>query len=97
MEKQLSLNLSFGEKFCKYHEENPQIYSAFKEYALRAVRFKQHFGSKAIFEVIRWNSAVSGNDGFKVNNNYTSFYARLFELEYPRYEGFFIKRKSKFD
>ena len=97
MELQLLLNLDFGDKFCAYHEENPHIYESFKSHALRAIGTKQNFGAKAIFEIIRWNSAISGNDGFKVNNNYTSFYARLFELEHPQHEGFFRKRKSKFD
>jgi hypothetical protein len=38
---------------------------------------------------------VSGNDGFKVNNTYTSDYARLFEKDFPLYAGIFRKRLVK--
>jgi hypothetical protein len=34
-------------------------------------------------------------DGFKVNNNYTPYYARLYEAEHPELKGFFAKRKVK--
>jgi len=91
------LDLFDNKLFSQYHEENPQVYKAFKEMALKAVTFKSHFGAKAIFEVLRWKTAVSGNDGFKINNNYTSFYARMFENEFPQHKDFFRKRKSKFD
>jgi len=52
--------------------------------------------AKRIFERIRWESDVSGNDGYKVNNNYTPFYARMFEQKYPDAPKF-RKRKSKAD
>lgn len=100
METQLKLNLEeFSDKFCAYHEENPQIYEGFKKLALKAIALqnRQRFGAKALFEILRWNTAIIGNDEFKLNNNYTSFYARLFEKEFPQHVGFFEKRKSKFD
>ena len=82
--------------FKKYHEENPQIYTEFKRLAYQLInRGYKHIGSKQIFEVIRWNSMVSGNDGFKVNNTYTSDYARLFEKDHPLYAGIFRKRLCK--
>jgi hypothetical protein len=97
MSTQLQLHLHFDDSFCQYHSENPQIYAEFEKTALKAVKYRSRFGAKAIFEIIRWNTMVSGNDGFKVNNNYTSFYARLFELKHPQHAGLFSKRKSKFD
>jgi hypothetical protein len=52
----------------------------------------------AVFHIMRWErSGERKLDGFKVNNNYTSFFARRFEEENPQHEGFFRKRKSKFD
>jgi len=38
---------------------------------------------------------VEGNDGYKVNNNFTSDYARLFENDHPIYVGYFLKRLCK--
>lgn len=58
----------------------------------------KHYGAKGIFEIIRWHTGVAANgDVFDVNNNYTPYYARLFESDYPEHKGFFYKRKSKFD
>ncbi len=94
MEPQLKIQF---DKFCQYDEQNPGIYEAFKNMALRAVTFKSHFGAKAIFEQIRWNTAIKGDPPFKVNNIYTPFYARKFEAEFPEHKDFFRKRKSKFD
>ena len=95
--QQLTFEFELKIKFNQYHHDNPEIYKVFKSYALRAVKLKSHFGAKAIFEIIRWNTEISGNDEFKINNNYTALYARLFENEYPQHTGFFRKRKSKFD
>ena len=82
--------------FKKYHEENPQIYIEFKRLAFQMIILGYvRFGAKQIFEVIRWHTMVEGNDGYKVNNNYTSDYARLFENDHSIYAGYFLKRLCK--
>lgn len=84
--------------FIKYHEENPEIYEEFKKYAFQLInRGYKRIGSKQIFEVIRWHSMVSGNDKYKVNNNYTADYARKFEKDFPHHFGIFSKRLCKSD
>lgn len=95
---QLMLGLD-NAKFCTYHVHNPQIYEAFKTKAHETIdKGFKHYSAKGIFEIIRWHTGVASNgDCFKVNNNYSSFFARLFEIEYPKYKGFFRNRKSKFD
>lgn len=81
--------------FEQYDKENPEIWEKFKEFAFKAIKkgFK-HYGAKSIFEIIRWNTKTSGNDGLKVNNNYTSGYSRKFMNEFPEHEGFFRTRNS---
>ena len=82
--------------FKKYHQENPQIYIEFKRLAFQLInRGHIRLGAKQIFEVIRWHTMVEGNDRYKVNNNYTSDYARLFENDHPIYAGYFLKRLCK--
>jgi len=83
--------------FKQYDKENPEIWELFKNYALSAIKngFKT-FGSKAIFEVIRYNESIKkGSDGFKVNNTYTPDYVDKFEKEFPQHIGFFRKRERK--
>lgn len=95
---QLELSLDDA-KFCSYHTQNPHIYKAFKALTLQTIRkgFK-NFGAKSIFELLRWKTGVAADgDVFKINNNYTPLYARMFEKEYPEHKDFFRKRGSKFD
>ena len=84
-------------EFFEYHKNNPMIWKAFKNKAFEAIKrgFK-HYGSKGIFELIRWEDKGQINkDGFKVNNLYTPYYARLFSKEFPQYKDFFRTRKIK--
>lgn len=83
--------------FKQYDQENPQIYQEFKRLSRMLIsRGYTHIGARQIFEVIRWETMISGNDGFKVNNSYTSDYARKFENDFPQYVGIFRKRLCKF-
>jgi hypothetical protein len=82
--------------FQKYHEENPKIYNEFKSLAKMLIsRNYKRIGAKQIFEYIRFQTMISGNDGYKLNNSYTSDYARLFKEEYPHWAGYFQTRVCK--
>ena len=82
--------------FQKYHAENPQIYNKFKSLAKMLIsRNYKRIGAKQIFEYIRFQTMISGNDGWKLNNSYSSDYARLFEEEHPYWVGYFQKRVCK--
>jgi len=75
----------------KYDAENPVVYMLFKEYAEQIKSTgRAHFGAKAIFERIRWEMALQTySDEFKLNNNYTAYYARKLMAELPYFDGFF--------
>lgn len=79
--------------FKQYHQSNPQIYEGFKKIAFQLIkRGYKRLSSKFICEIIRYETMISGNDKFKINNSYTADYARLFEKDHPEYEGYFSKR-----
>lgn len=82
--------------FSEYHEKNPQVYVLFKKYAQMALdRGFKKFSAKAIFERLRWHYSVeTEGDEFKLNNNYTAYYARKLMAE-PEFMGFFELRKCK--
>jgi len=85
-----------NKEFFEYHKKNPKVWERFKAKTFEAIKkgFK-NYGSKGIFEQLRWDMAGSVNsDGFKVNNIFTPMYARYFEKQYPQHEGFFRKRKT---
>lgn len=85
-------------KFWEYHENNPIVFSAFKMFAEEVKnRGYDHYSAKAIFERVRWHLQfeTDSDDGFKINNSYTSRYARLLVNEFPEFEGFFRTRVLK--
>lgn len=89
--------LEANSKFMAFHKKYPEIYEMFKKITFEAMKkgFK-NYGAKGIVELIRWRTKGEvKSDGYKINNNYTSYYVRLFEHEHPQYIGFFRKRSLK--
>ena len=76
--------------FNHYDKENPQIWEAFKKFSFEAkAKGFKNYSANGIFETIRWQTKTSGNDGFKISNNYRPDYARKMMREFPEFEGFF--------
>jgi len=83
--------------FEEFDRENPKMWELFKKFAFRAIRkgFK-HYGAKTIFEAIRYHcNIVTSDPDFKLNNNYTAYYARKFHRTFPEYDGFFETRRIR--
>ena len=73
---------SIDEKFWAFHAAHPEVYDELVMLARQGVRAgRRRFGMKQLFEVLRWNRTLRGlsaeGEVFKLNNNYTSRYARL--------------------
>jgi hypothetical protein len=86
--------------FIKYDQDFPQIWRSFKNYTFRTIdKGFENYSARAIFHIIRWQTGINAEfpKGFKVNNNYSPYYARKFMRMFPKYEGFFRNRKSKYD
>lgn len=83
--------------FEKYDADNPKIWKMFCKLAHRLIRKgRTHFSADAILHKIRFDTAISGKgDVFKINNNFSAYYARKFMNNFPLYKGFFQLRKSK--
>lgn len=82
--------------FAQYHARNPQIYEEFKRFTFELISAgHRRLGSKQIIERIRWETMISTDGIYKVNNNYTVDYAYLFEHDYPGYAGIFAHRLRK--
>ena len=87
------------EAFNQYHRLNPEIYEEFKTQAKKAINLgRSKISFKAILNWIRWNKYIEvqeptlfNQEGvrrkFKINDAYSSRYARLFAEEYPEYEN----------
>ena len=84
------------EQFLNYHKENPNVYKLFTKYTSKLYESGiTRYSSKAIFERIRWHIAIATKgDAYKMNNNYTSCYARMLQNEDARFATFFATRKQ---
>lgn len=87
--------LTNADYFKVYHAENPHIYNTFKAYANQLIASGvEKLSAYLIYERMRWEAAISGNDGYKLNNNYRPYYARLFMQDHPQFEGWFELRST---
>lgn len=80
-----------------FHRENPQVYQHLRALALALLDSGQpHHSIKGLFEVLRYNAKLRTNGTpYKLDNNYTAFYARLLMLREPRLDGFFYLRSRR--
>lgn len=80
------MTISIQERFEEFDRNNPRVYLALEKLALeRAAKKPGRFGIKRIMEVIRWDfeDMSAWGDEFKINNSYTSRYARKLITLHP--------------
>jgi hypothetical protein len=85
-------------KWREFHQANPHVYDLIELYAFKAIAAgRDHYGIQTILEMVRWHTTVQtqSEDGFKINNNHGSHYARLFHQKNPQFAGFFRTRQRK--
>jgi hypothetical protein len=86
------------EQTAAFHKQHPEVWNMFVKFTFQMIDrgYKNYSAQHGIFARIRWEHD-SGGDGvtvFKLNNNYSAFYARRFMKMYPEHEGFFRTRKQ---
>lgn len=85
-------------QFERFHRENPGVYDLLVKMARDLKRQGlERAGIGMLWEVLRWRylRKAKGHDGFKVNNNHRSRYARLIMAREPDLAGFFETRELK--
>lgn len=89
--------VSIRDGFDKFNKENPHIFVAFEEQALRAIaKGRKKISAKLIINWIRWHEFLESSDkNFKINDAYQSYYARFFIEKYPQYIDMFDFRKLR--
>lgn len=86
---------SIDSRFRTFHRENPHVYQILVRLAREArTRGKTRLGVKALWERMRWDiwMQTEDDDEFKLNNNFTSRYARLIVRQEPDIAGMFELR-----
>ena len=84
------------EAAVKFHKENPKVWEYFVKFTFEVIeRGFSKYSVNGVFERIRWETDQADADGkstFKLNNNYSAFFARWFMDLYPEHSGFFRLR-----
>ena len=81
----------------RFHKAHPEVWRYFVRFTneLIARGFKHYSAQHGVFSRIRWETDQADADGrttFKINNNYSPFYARRYMKLHPEHEGFFRTR-----
>lgn len=86
-------------QFETFDSENPKVWELFEKYAKQLIdKGVNHWSADNILHKIRFETRLETNDpNYKINNNYSAFYARKFARIYPKHKDFFEFRKSKAD
>jgi len=87
------------QKFAEFDAAHPEVWALFERFTLQLIaRGFQHHSADAVLHRVRWETSANA-DGkpFKLNNNYTPYFARKFHRAHPHLAGFFRNRKSKAD
>ena len=85
-------------KFEEFHRDNPHVYVELRKLAFKLVdRGWEHYGIMALWNVVRFHRHMEtiADDGFKLNNNHTPFYARRLMENEPGLGDFFETRIQK--
>lgn len=96
MQNVLNIDSELWDEFCAYHQANPLIWKLFQRFAEEIRAKRTRYGAKSLMERIRWeiDLATPAALEFKINNNYTSLYARMLAHKFPdRFSDFFEFRE----
>ena len=81
--------------FLDFHRINPHVYTELVKLTRQLHdRGVTRVGIKMLFEVLRWQHLLAtAGDDFKLNNNFTSYYARMIMINNPDLKGIFLTRR----
>jgi len=88
---------TIDERFADFHHKNPHVYRNLVRLAIDDQSRGLHRGIKALFETLRYEYEETEHEpsDYKINNDFSSRYARLIMRSVPRLSGHFETRALK--
>ena len=84
------------ERFLDFHGRHPDVFVELVRLARQVRSRGRKVGIKTLWERMRWSFEIEIGTDWKLNNNFTSRYARLMIEKYPtEFSGFFETRELK--
>jgi len=90
--------MSHRDQFNQFLEVHPEAWVEFcKRVDQLWARGIRHYSADGICHVLRFHTTISGEDmdNYKINNNYSAFFARKYQEQYPERAAFFETRRQK--
>lgn len=82
------VGLTLDERFDAFHATNPHVADAIETLAAQWLSRHAKVGIKAVMERLRWESGLSTHgEVWRLNNSYTSRYARMMLDRRPDWAG----------
>ena len=86
--------------FFAFHAKYPEVYALFERFALEAIHAgRESIGAKAVWERMRWETAIgsarTNSEQYRLNNNFTAYYAREFVERHPELADVFETRRVR--
>jgi hypothetical protein len=92
-------NSDLEAQFFEFHRNNPDVYLLFKKFADKVKKSGyKRYSCRTILHRVRWETDIKTVEGknrtpFKINNNYSPYYARMLMAKHPHtYKNFFSLR-----
>tara|TARA_R110002167_G_scaffold327223_1_gene533320 strand:+ start:51 stop:434 length:384 start_codon:yes stop_codon:yes gene_type:complete len=80
-----------------FNRAHPKVWDLFVKFTRELhTRGFRNSSAKGVFERIRWETDQAdmwGMSEFKINNNYSAYYARWYMSAFPDYKGFYRTRR----
>lgn len=98
VEPDYAAGLTWAEKFEMFHEANPHVARMLEALAGQWLTHNTKVSMKALVERLRWESGIyTEGPGYKINNSFTAFYARLLIERRPEWAESIETRKAMAD
>lgn len=81
--------------FLEFHRNNPIVYELFEKFTNEVLAAGlPRYSSDAILHRIRWHTQVTlrGRGTYKINNEHSAYYARMWLDNHPHHPDFFETR-----
>lgn len=102
----LRKNMTTAERFALFHRTHPEVYALFRQFAEELLAAgRRRYSARAIIYRIRWHTdikggrgeATDGGNGWKIDNYFSAYYARMLARDDQRFAMFFEFRESGCD
>ena len=89
---------TLGDRFDSFDRENPDIYTMFVGFTFEAINAgRARLSAWLIVNRIRWETTINttGDEEFKISNDFIALYSRKFMKQFPEHDGFFNTKPMK--